>query len=195
MGGHAKSLPGAAILCSILTALSSAAAHTPRSGTTWRVFRASSAGRDSDVGGGHGFRRAAGRDGRAHRRDRTRNPRLLRRHRHLGGRARGLDGAPPWPPGRPELGEPNARDRFRAGSHPSGRECAGRRGRRLSARLSRLPQDHPRQRAAHSRCAACPDPGPLRDGSRCAARQADAANESRLLVQPAQSGRHRLVGG
>ena len=37
--------------------------------------------------------------------------------------------------------------------------------------------------------------GALRDGSRCAARQADAANQSRLLVQPAQSRRHRLVGG
>ena len=36
--------------------------------------------------------------------------------------------------------------------------------------------------------------GPLRDGSRCAARQADAANESRVPVQPAQSRRHRLVG-
>ena len=36
--------------------------------------------------------------------------------------------------------------------------------------------------------------GPLRDGPRCVARQADAANQSRVPVQPAQSRRHRLVG-
>ena len=93
------------------------------------------------------------------------------------------------------LGEPDARDRFGAGPDPSGRERAGRRGRRVSARLSRLPQDHPRQRAAHSRCAACRDGRALRDGSRCVARQAVASNQSRLPVQPAQSRRHRLVGG
>ncbi len=37
--------------------------------------------------------------------------------------------------------------------------------------------------------------GPLRDGPRCAARQADAAHQGRVPLQPAQSRRHRLVGG
>ena len=59
--------------------------------------------------------------------------------------------------GRPRLGQPDARHRVRARPDPSGRERARRRGRGLSARLSRVPQDHRRQRAAHSRRAACRD--------------------------------------
>ena len=35
---------------------------------------------------------------------------------------------------------------------------------------------------------------PLRHGPRCAAQQADAAHQGRVLLQPAQSRRHRLVG-
>ena len=152
------------------------------------------AGRDPDVGGGHGFRRAAGRHRGARGRDRARHPRLLRRHRHLGRRARRLDGAPAWPADRSGLGEPDARHRVRAWPHPSGRERARRRGRRLPARLPCVPPDHPRQRAAHPRCAAGRDRRPLRHGPRRAARQADAAHQGRVLLQPAQSRRHGLVG-
>ena len=74
------------------------------------------------------------------------------------------------------------------------RERAGRRGRGVPAGLSRLPQDHRRQRAAHPRCAAGRDRRPLRHGSRRAAREADAAHQGRVLLQPAQSRRHGLVG-
>ena len=89
---------------------------------------------------------------------------------------------------------PTPGDRLRARPHPAGGQRARRRGRRLPARLSRLPPDHPRQRAAHSRCAAGRDRRPLRHGPRRAARQADAADQGRLLLQPAQSRRHRVVG-
>ncbi len=152
------------------------------------------AGRDPDVGRGHGFRRPARRDRGADRRDRARDPRLLRRHRHLGGRAGGVDGAPPRLARGPGLGEPDARDRLRAGPDPAGGERARRRGRGVPARLSCLPPDHRCQRAAHSRCAAGRDRWPLRHGSRCAAREADAAHQVRVLLQPAQSGRDRVVG-
>src|SRR6185437_4664687 len=78
-----------------------------------------------DVGGGHGFRRAARRHGSALWRTAVRSPRLLRRYGKLGGRTGRLDGAPPWRENRSGLGESDARDRFRAGSDPSGGQCAG----------------------------------------------------------------------
>ena len=128
------------------------------------------------------------------RRGPARRARLLRRHRKLGRRARGLDGAPPRPAVDPAWVSPTPGIVSGLGLILQARDRARRRGRGVPARLSRLPQDHRLQRAAHSRCTACRDRRPLRDGFRCAAQQADAANQGRLPVQPAQSRRHRLAG-
>ena len=96
---------------------------------------------------------------------------------------------------RPRLGQPDARHRFRAGPHPAG--ASARPGDEV---VVFPPAYHAFRRIilANERrildAQLVETQGPLRHGSRCAARQADAAHESRLLLQPAQSRRHRLVG-
>ena len=92
------------------------------------------------------------------------------------------------------LGEPDARRRVGAGPDPASRQCARRRGRGVPASLSRVPQDHLGQRSAHPRCATGRASGPLRDGPRRPAREADAAHQGCVFLQPAQSRRHRVVG-
>ncbi len=170
--------------------------HASKWDNDGQAFGDHGSGRHSDVGRRHGFCGASRRHGSAVRGRHPRRPWLLCRYRQLGGRARRMDGAPARLCHRPGVGQPDARRRLGPRPDPASRHRSGRRGRGVSTGLSRLPQDHPRQRPPHPRRATGAASGPLRDGPRCARRKSSrhaprSYSSAARTIRAAPSGRQR----
>ena len=143
--------------------------------------------RDPDVGGGYGFRRACGGDrGPDGQNRRARRARLLRLQRELGRGARPIG----WRAGmalsiKPEWVSPTPGIVSGLGLILQALSVPGDEVVVFPAGLSCVSQDHPRQRPADPRRATGAAAGPLRDGPRGARRDADAAHQSGVFLQPA----------
>ena len=167
-------------------ALSSAAARTRRSGrNTWPSCRVSMRRMSATphVGRRHGFHCAAWRDRGSGRRGPARHPHGAYMTANTGTWAAALavvDGAPPRPAPPPRRGQPQRPSWcpgwglapiLQALTAPGDEVVVFR------PPITASPQDQAGRRAAHPRCAAGRDPGPLCHGSRRVAREADAAHE------------------